>query len=119
MYRPPHRPGSRPDIPREEPESTPPRGVETSRDAIGIVRDELRDMRARMGTAEERIDKLEDWTENSKVTHLRAKKRTSWWIERASKVGETIAAALLLFAIAYAISRLACVQPTTKVELHQ
>jgi hypothetical protein len=105
---------SRPD-PRAE-EDTPPHSTREP-SAFEIVRDEQRDLRSRIGTIEERVDKLEDWQESTAVRELKVKKRSKWWLERLAKVGETIVAAVILLAIGYAISRIACVPASSPTRL--
>jgi hypothetical protein len=106
------RPGSRPDIPREDPVDEAPR-------RLSPWEIEIRDVRARIGSAEERIDALEDWTEGSKIKNLQKEEKARVWSRSIMRIGETLITAVLLLALAYALSRVSCTStphPLPKVE---
>lgn len=109
---------SRPD-PRAD-DATPPSGTPARPSTpLDIVRDELRDLRCRMGTTETRVDELEDWTESSKVRTQADDSARSKWGDRVWQLVQAVVAAVLIAGILTGISYLRCVPPppqSTKVE---
>ena len=121
--------------PREE-ETTPPSGTvippaalrSSQHDAsvIAIVREELRDLRSRVGRVEGRVDaidrkadQLEDEQENTKTGREKEAARKEKFADRVWTVVQTIVALSAVALLAWAAQRMQCIPTQTQIQIER